>query len=278
MTLASLPIPTAALHYAVREAARLAILPRFRMLAEGEISQKTGPNDLVTIADTEAETLISASLARDWPQALVLGEEGVAKDPGLRAAMGTADPAVIVDPVDGTWNFAHGLAVFGVLLAVARAGRPVWGMLYDPVCDDWVEAAEGAPTRMATPSSSRLLRTAAPKPVAELGGYIPLGLYPEARKRDVALAGLGFGRVTSLRCSAQEYRLLAQGHVDFVLSGPTPHPWDHAAGVLAVQGAGGVTRFLDGGGYDTVRVAGVLLSASCEAVWAQVARAYAALA
>lgn len=274
----SLQVPAEALRSAVRQAARLAILPRFRKLALDEISEKSGPNDLVTIADTEAETLICASLAHDWPQALVLGEEGVAKNPALRAAMATADPAVIVDPVDGTWNFAAGLAAFGVLLAVARAGRPVWGMLYDPICDDWVEAAEGQPTRMVTPSSARPLRTAPVKPAADLCGYVPLGLFPASQKRALALAGLDFGRVTSLRCSAHEYRLLAQGHVDFVLSGPSPHPWDHAAGVLAVQGAGGVARFLDGAPYDTVRITGVLLSASCEAVWAAAARSFAALA
>jgi fructose-1,6-bisphosphatase/inositol monophosphatase family enzyme len=276
MSMTALPITV--LHRAVREAARLAILPRFRKLVEGEVSQKTGPADLVTIADTEAEMLICASLARDWPEAVVLGEEGVAKDPALRAEMGTADPVVIVDPVDGTWNFAHGLAVFGVLMAVARAGRPVWGMLYDPVFDDWIEAAEAEPTRMVTPSSTRLLRTAAAKPLAELVGYIPSGLFPDEQKRTLALAGLGYARASCLRCSAQEYRMLAQGHVDFVMSGPTPHPWDHAAGVLAVQGAGGVARFLDGGAYDTARISGVLLSASCEAVWAQVARDYVALA
>lgn len=270
-------LPADALIQAVRQAAKAVILPRFRQLAASEILEKTGPNDLVTVADTEAEALITRLLAADWPEARVLGEEGVAKDAGLRALMATADPAVIVDPVDGTWNFAHGLAVFGVLLAVARAGRPAWGMLYDPLCDDWIEAAEGAPTRMVTPEASRPVRTAAAKPGAALAGYVPLGLFEAAGKRDLALAGLAHARVTSLRCSCHEYRMLAQGHVDYVLTGPTPHPWDHAAGVLAVAGAGGVSRFLDGGAYDMARIGGVLLSASCEEVWQTVARDYAAL-
>ena len=273
----AMALPTSAIIMVVRAAARQVILPRFRSLGVGEIAEKTGPSDLVTIADTEAETLICKSLAVDWPEALFLGEEGVSRDPSLRAAMGTADPVVIVDPVDGTWNFAHGLAVFGVLVAVARAGRPVWGMLYDPICDDWIEAEEGQPSRMVTPEAARILHTAAPKPVTELVGYIPVGLFPAAQKRTLALAGLGYARATCLRCSAHEYRMLAQGFVDFVLSGPTPHPWDHAAGVLAVRGAGGVARFLDGGDYDTARVSGVLLAASCEEVWQQVARDYAAL-
>ncbi|EKD59522.1 MAG: inositol monophosphatase [uncultured bacterium] len=92
------------------------------------------------------------------------------------------------------------------------------------------------------------------------------------------LAGLGYGRVTSLRCSCHEYRLLAQGHVEFVISGPEPHPWDHAAGVLAVQAAGGVARFLDGTAYDLARRHGVLIVANSETTWAQVALDFAGLA
>lgn len=271
-------IPREALRQATRQAARQAILPRFRSLGAQEVLQKTGPNDLVTVADTEAEAAIVAELAQSWPQALVLGEEGVARDPALRAAMGQADPVVIVDPVDGTWNFAHGLALFGMLIAVARAGRPVWGMLYDPICDDWIEAEAGQPTRMLSADGApRNLATAAAKPPAEICGYVPLGLYAGAAKRVIVEAALVHSRVTSLRCSVHEYRLLAQGHVDFVLSGPTPHPWDHAAGVLAVQGAGGVARFLDGGAYDTGRIEGPVLAASSEAVWQSVARSFAGL-
>lgn len=92
------------------------------------------------------------------------------------------------------------------------------------------------------------------------------------------LASLPYARVTSLRCCLHEYRMLAQGHVDFVLSGPVPHPWDHAAGVVATLGAGGVSRFLDGEAYGLARRQGVLLSASCEEVWQQVACDFAALA
>lgn len=271
-------LPVQALRDAVRSAARLCILPRFRALSLGDVAEKSGPNDLVTVADTEAEAHITQALARDWPEARVLGEEGVALDARLRAAMGQDNLVVIVDPVDGTWNFARGLAIFGVLLAVVERGRPVWGMLYDPICDDWIEAAPGQPTRMISQHGEVTLRTAAAKPPEALSGYLPLGLYPAEVKRAGALAGLAYARVTSLRCTAHEYRTLAQGHVDFLLSSPLPHPWDHAAGVLAVQGAGGVVRFLDGGAYDTARVHGTLLAASCEAVWQQVARDFAALA
>lgn len=274
--MSGLHIPTEILVQTVRQAAKTAILPRFRALDLGQISQKSGPNDLVTVADTEAEALVIEALARDWPAARVLGEESVAADASLRDAMALADPAVILDPVDGTWNFARGVSVFGVLMAVARAGRPVWGLIYDPVWDQWIDS-DGGSTHLTTAAGRRRLTTAPAAPPSALTGFVPAGLYTGARRHLAVTAGLDYARVTSLRCSAHEYWLLAQGHVDFVLSGPVPHPWDHAAGVLAVQGAGGVARFLDGASYDLTRREGVLLSASSAEVWDRVAQDFAGL-
>lgn len=269
--------PRSVLIAAVRAAAGAAILPRFRALSPDEIAEKSGPSDLVTVADTEAEAQIVARLGRDWPDALVLGEEMVARDAGLRDAMAEADPAVILDPVDGTWNFARGVSIFGVILAVARAGRPVWGMIYDPVWDDWVES-DGRESWLVSVQGRQRLATAAPRAKRQLSGYCPQALYPAGPRRAAALAGLNYARLTSLRCAAHEYRLLAQGAVDFILSGPVPHPWDHAAGVLAVQGAGGVARFLDGAEYQLGRRRGIVLSAGSEEVWQQVAEDFAGLA
>lgn len=263
---------------AVREAARRAILPRFRNLAEGDVSQKSGPADLVTLADTEAEALITAMVAPEWPEAVVLGEEGVAADPSARQRMAEAEWAVIVDPVDGTWNFAKGLATFGVILAVCHKGQPVFGALYDPVMDDWVEASTGQGAALRGPSFSRPLRVSSEVERRRMNGYVPIGLYPMETRRKLVQEFPDFGRVTSLRCSCHEYRMVAQGHSDFVLSGPTPHPWDHAAGALAVMEAGGVVRFLDGEAYGTERLRGVLLSASNEALWQELAARFAYLA
>ena len=263
---------------AVREASRKAILPRFRNLAEGEIGQKSGPADLVTLADTEAEALITEKVAPAWPEAVVLGEEAVAADPDARQRMAEAEWAVIVDPVDGTWNFAKGLATFGVILAVCHKGQPVFGALYDPVMDDWVEASAGQGAVLRGPAFSRPLRVSQETVQRRMNGYVPIGLYPMETRRKLVQEFPDFGRVTSLRCSCHEYRMVAQGHSDFVLSGPTPHPWDHAAGVLAVTEAGGVVRFLDGEPYRTERLKGVLLFASNEALWQELAARFAYLA
>lgn len=262
---------------AVRAAAKAAVLPRFRALAAGEVARKTGFADLVTVADTEAEAMIAALLAQHWPEVRVLGEEAVAANPALRAEMAGPGWQVIVDPVDGTWNFAKGLALFGMIAAVVQGGVMQFGLLYDPLMDDWVEARAGGPARLVTSTGTRELRVSTQNDPAQMIGYCPVGLFQGAARQAAALAGLGYGRVTSLRCSCHEYRMLAQGHVEFVLSGPEPYPWDHAAGVLIAEAAGGVARFLDGTPYDLSRN-GVLLVANSEATWARVAADFAALA
>ena len=264
---------------AVRDAARRLVMPRFRALLPSDISTKSGPTDLVTLADTEAEAAIASAVRAAWPEAAVLGEESVAADPGLRALMGTAPLAVVIDPVDGTWNFANGLAVFGVLIAVLRHGVSVWGLLYDPVMDDWIEAAPGGPATFETAAGTvRALATSPASDPRRLTGYASLGLFRRPERERIAAEFPDFMRVTSLRCACHEYRMVAQGHVEFALSGPTPHPWDHAAGVLAVERAGGVARFVDGTPYRADRARGVLLAAGSRGAWDALAERFAFLA
>ncbi len=264
---------------AVRNAARDRIMPRFRALDPADIATKSGPADLVTLADTEAEAQITAAVRQAWPEAEVLGEESVAADASLRARMGEAEVAVIIDPVDGTWNFAKGLTMFGVLLAVVRRGTPVWGLLYDPVMDDWIEAAPGTPARFLTAAGTeRPLATSRETNAEGFTGYLPLGLFDRDTRARIVAEFPDFMRITSLRCALHEYRMVAQGNAEFCISGPVPHPWDHAAGVLAVSQAGGVARFLDGSPYDARRIDGVLLAAGSEPAWDHLAQRFAFLA
>ena len=251
----------------VRRAAKTEILPRFRKLTEGQISQKSGPADLVTAADQAAEAMIARGLLRAFPNATVLGEEAAAVNSSLRNTAAEAELAFIVDPVDGTWNFAHGLPLFGVILSVARFGKPVFGMLYDPMTDDWITADEDGPALQSEVAQApRRLATAAGGGLADLSGIAHLSLLPKHQQAALAPLIPDFARVGALRCSCHEYRLLAQGALDFVLSG-TLNPWDHAAGALICRQAGGVARFLDGRDYDIAVTEGHLLCAGSEDTW-----------
>lgn len=233
----------------VRQVSKQEILPRFRTLPDSDIRSKSAPDDLVTEADLRAEAAIAAGIADVLPDALVLGEEAVTATPSLLSGLDGAACAVIIDPVDGTWNFAKGLATFGVILAVAEKGETVFGLLYDPVMDDWVLARRGGGAWYCRPDAEpRRLRIEGDAPQDQTVGFVPLFLFPYETRMQLAGAIPGFRRIWSVRCSCHEYRLLAQGHADFCLSG-TLNPWDHAAGALAVSEAGGAVGLLDGRDY-----------------------------
>ncbi|MEM9972287.1 MAG: inositol monophosphatase family protein, partial [Pseudomonadota bacterium] len=98
---------------AVRQIAREEILPRFRALRPADIATKSRDDDLVTVADRAAEARLTEATQDILPGVVVVGEEAVAEEPSRRDALADAATCLIIDPVDGTWNFAHGLATFG---------------------------------------------------------------------------------------------------------------------------------------------------------------------
>lgn len=235
---------------AVRQAARDQILPRFRNLSPDQIDTKTGPEDLVTEADRAAEAQLTEAAGRLLPGALVVGEEGVAADPGILDRFATADLAVVIDPVDGTWNFASGLACFGVILAVVEKGRTIFGLLYDPVLDDWILATPGGGAWFCRPGQAPQRLSGPPaRPRERWQAFVPLSLYAPAQRAAISALSEGYGRAFSLRCSCHEYRMMAFGHADLMVA-PMAKPWDHAAGVLIVQECGGAVWTGGQPGYD----------------------------
>ena len=251
----------------VRDAAREEILPRFQNLAEGDIAIKSSVTDLVTLADTKAEAWITRAINRDFPDMLVVGEEAVSASPDLLEGIGPAEIAFIIDPVDGTWNFAKGLGLFGVILATTRYGTPVFGLLHDPLRDDWIVAKKGGGARLVRADGrSRVMRASGLDRIEDLSGYVPLNILPGNKQAATAATFSGFRRVLSLRCACHEYRMLAQGHMDFVISGVL-NAWDHAAGSLVCQEAGGVSAMLDGSPYSAAISEGYLLSAGSQGAW-----------
>ncbi|EAR50184.1 hypothetical protein OG2516_04888 [Oceanicola granulosus HTCC2516] len=257
---------SAALIDLVRAVAKREILPRFRRLAPDEISSKSGPTDLVTEADIAAEAAIADGVARLLPGANVVGEEGVAADPARLDLVGRGR-TVIVDPVDGTWNYARGLAVFGVIVAVVEEGETVWGLLYDPVFDDWIVSHKDGGTWFARPGDAPRRLTFAPGGAARsASGYMSLHLFARRRRSDLALTGLKTAGTRTLRCSCHEYRMLLTGAGDYMIAAKLK-PWDHAAGVLAVQEAGGRAALLDAAPYSPTRTEGPMLIARSPALW-----------
>lgn len=234
---------------AVRAAARTEIMPRFRRLSPSDIDTKTSPTDLVTVADRAAERVLHDAVRALMPDAAIVGEEAVSDDPRILDRLKGAGRTVLIDPIDGTWNYAAGLALFGVILAVVEDGETRFGLLYDPVMDDWVMAERGTGAWFCRPAETVLrLQGPPPRPKTEAHAFVPLFLYPPADQARISATLPGWGRATSLRCSCHEYRTLAFGHADLIVA-PGPKPSDHAAGVLITEEAGGMA-WSGRSGYD----------------------------
>ncbi len=252
---------------ALRDAARAEILPRFRHLAAADVRAKTGPLDLVTAADEAAERAISAALRRAFPGALVVGEEATAADPALLGGLGAADLAFVVDPVDGTANFAAGVPLFATMAAAIVRGEVVGAVIHDPMGNDSALALRGEGAWTESPDGHRQdLRVAAPAAVAAMTGIVSWRYLPPGPRATVCRNLPRLASCWDYRCAGHEYRLLAGGHCHFVLFNRL-WPWDHAPGWLLHREAGGYAAQFDGRPYSPTVTTGGLICAPDAASW-----------
>lgn len=195
-----------------------------------------GDVDLVTAADRASEKLIVERLQAHWPQHGIVGEEGTRSHTG-------ADYHWLVDPLDGTTNFAHGYPVFCVSIALARKDDQIEvGVLYDPTRDELfaAERSQGATLNGQPMHVSKTARLAE----SILGTGFPshkrhanpnIHFYQQITLRSHGVRRAGSAALDLANVAAGRY----DGFWEFNLN-----PWDTAAGVLLVQEAGGtVTRF-----------------------------------
>jgi fructose-1,6-bisphosphatase/inositol monophosphatase family enzyme len=243
------------------EVAREVILPRFEHLDDGDIRQK-GVGDLVTIADLEAERALTRQLTDLLPGSLVVGEEATALDPTVLDRLTGGSPVWLVDPVDGTSNFAAGMPLFAVMVALVRQGEILASWIHDPVKGTMATAERGAG---AWSDGRRLAVAAEPRP-DRMSGAVSLHSGNRQLVRKIAGRSNLVGSVFSFRCAGQEYLALASGRAHFALYHRLL-PWDHAPGVLLHREAGGFGRQLDGTAYTPLVHQGGLLLTPDEASW-----------
>src|SRR3981189_2567521 len=153
----------------MRETAAAELLPRFRTLAKEDIRFKR-PGDVVTVADVASELRLVDGLAKSPPGVPVVGEEAVEKDPGLVELIGRPGEACwIVDPLDGTANFAAGKDRFAMIICLVQDRSAVAGWILDVsrgrmgvAHKGQGVAIDGAPVR-GRPPDPPLLRFLGPK-------------------------------------------------------------------------------------------------------------------
>ena len=243
------------------------IMPRFGRLQQHQVHAKTSAFDLVTEADEAAEAAITTWLRTSYPMARVLGEEAVARQPALLHHWAGTGLAFVVDPLDGTKNFASGLPLFGVMVAVVVDAQVVGAVIHDPVTRSTAYALrDGGAWMVDADGGSQPLHVAEPVPVHEIQGIAGTNFLPEPVRSTVS-GNLSKLSVTNwFRCAAHEYRLAAAGHCHILFYNKLM-PWDHAAGWLLHREAGGYSAHFDGTPYTPEHTTGGLLCAPNEACW-----------
>lgn len=226
----------------MRETAAAELLPRFRALAEEDIRQKR-PGDFVTVADVASEQRLAAGLARILPGVPVVGEEAVEKEPGLLDLIARPSEACwIVDPLDGTKNFAEGRDRFAIIVALVRDARAVGGWILDVPRGRMAVALEGQGVTLDG------VRVAQRKPGRPPNGFVGYNVLKEFKRQLQPDQRRRLGKVWPGSCSGVEYLEMLVGQSDFNLY-RRAMPWDHAAGALMVTEAGGTAWRIDGEPY-----------------------------
>lgn len=256
----------------VKAAANAEIMPRFRRLHAADVSEKKSSIDLVTDADLLSEKRMTEAFLARWPNALVVGEEACETNPSLIGALKDAELAFVIDPVDGTFNFQAGLPTFGTNLAVVVRGETVAGIIHESVLGDTLVASKGAGAVMLRADGHRsAISVAHAVPLAASVGTISINdiVYEERRRiaGNLAKTRMAF----AYNCSAYEYWMVATGKVHFI-GHYKLMPWDHLAGVLIHEEAGGFTARFDGTPYLPGEITGGILSAPDRESWEQVLR------
>src|SRR5262245_45234970 len=226
----------------MRETAAAELLPRFRSLAKEDIRLK-GPGDFVTVADVAAEQRLASGLARILPGVPVGGEEAVEKEPDLVDLIKRpGESCWVVDPLDGTANFASGKDRFAIIVCLVRDTVAVGGWILDLPSGRMAMALKGEGTSLDGVPVRR------PRPVRPPIGFVGYKVKKEFDRQLPAAKRRSLGRVSTLNCAGAEYHEILAGRADFNLYRMTK-PWDHAAGTLMIAEAGGTAQRFDGKPY-----------------------------
>jgi myo-inositol-1(or 4)-monophosphatase len=202
-----------------------------------EIQEKGRRADIVTAADRASERAVVTRLLADFPAASVLAEEG-------GATAGTSDERWIIDPLDGTTNYAHGYPLYCISIAFERAGELIAGVIYAPALDECYTVERGSGARC----NERPIRVSEIERVAE--AMVCTGFHPADFQRNAVYFERASGRAQAVRrdgSAALDLAFVARGRFDGFWEYDL-HEWDVAAGTLLVREAGGRVTRVDGGG------------------------------
>jgi fructose-1,6-bisphosphatase/inositol monophosphatase family enzyme len=245
----------------MRETAAAELLPRFRNLAKDEIRQKR-PGDFVTVADEAAEQRLASGLAKILPGVPVVGEEAVEKDASLLDLIARPGEACwIVDPLDGTANFAAGRDRFAIIVCLVQDTTAIAGWILDVPRDRMAVAHRDGGV---TFDGAAIRGEPTAEPLTGFVGYKIAKAFDEQLSKEQRGR---FGQISTLRCAGAEYLEILSGRAQFSLY-RTTKPWDHAAGTLMMREAGGGAIQFAGAPYVPAQPlnAGLIAASTAEAL------------
>lgn len=221
----------------MKHAADTVIRPRFRQLSSEQVHEKA-PGDLVTVADRESEQVILEVLKREYPNALLVGEEATAADPTILDRIKTAEHAWTVDPIDGTRNFVNGDPNYAVMVGELRDGKAVRGWIWQPEND----VAHIAELGSGVWRNGVKMQRGSTGPISELRGATSSALR-DTEGSDVPTPQPSTG------CAGTDYAGIIDDVYDWTAF-RHDWPWDHVPGLLMLDEAGGQSGRASGAPYD----------------------------
>ena len=219
-------VSVSAMEKIAREAGKL-LMEKFHQHVKVEYKHEA---DLVTDADRKSEALILKRIRARWPKHNVIGEEG------SRVAVGS-DYCWLVDPLDGTTNFAHGFPMFCISLALERNSKRVAGVIYNPTRDELFAAEKGGGAYL----NNKKIQVSSISQVGECLVATGLPSYKRQESLNVFFSHQMTLRTHAVRntgSAALDLAYVACGRLDAFWESNLK-PWDTAAGVLIVEEAGG---------------------------------------
>ncbi|MFM7517327.1 MAG: inositol monophosphatase family protein [Pirellula sp.] len=238
------------------------------MRGSAAVHTKSG-KDLVTDADLAAQIAICQSLGKAYPEHGFLGEEGaVGILESQKLGLQRSPYCWVVDPLDGTTNYAHGFPQYAVSIALTYERHPVIGVIFDPEAKEMFTAVKGQGALL----NDRSIRTSAQSELSQ--SLVAAGLSPNLKEGSIEirnvnrmlLASQGLRRLGS---AALNLCYVACGRLDGYWGG-TLKLWDIAAGVLLVREAQGVVT--DTKGDDQRALEGALIAASTRDLQRQISQ------
>jgi len=236
-------MPSEFVEAAVEAAVRVGAM-QLQMLPESyeskQVSFKRNAADLVTRADRMSEEIIVGLLRDRFPDHGILAEEGTLHH--------GEEYRWIIDPVDGTTNFTHGLPLFAVSIGLEHRGQVIAGVVYHPPMDELFYADRGQGAVLRANGTDLALA------VSDVGG-VGEAVVATGLPYDIRETGVNVANISRLARIAREVRILGAAalHLAYVAAGrieafwePALNPWDLAAGALLVEEAGGRLSHMSG--------------------------------